>query len=847
MTKPLDFSSKSNPLTRAVLASSILAASLSFSSPASSAVLVINGSDQMCSVGTCGADGVEFQTDNTLIVPPAQNIGQTGGVSVTVTGGNNIGEILFQGTSTILGSVSLVGDILRLITVTNPGSVVTANGDVRVTTLSLEGNSSSFVLASGTDLTAQVNGSNTSTVTLVAKGSSNIIGDIGSSTGAVEFDLSPVIANGNGIVSTHGNIVGPVKFLNSSNQELIIEDGKNITGTVTTDASGRGTLTFKGSTVTGGDIGTDLFKLDQVNMESGTVILNNNIAATNVLASECTKLIVNDDVKINSGVLYSAGFQNHGLLQLGTFANPRTLTVGTYNLPIGAPVLSKIDVFVNNGGVNYSSMIGIGEIALFNREVNVFVSGNTVPNNTILTNVFSSPNSVIVFDDIFILSNLIIPSTATYQFTSLYTLYNIISIQVNTTPMNTYFSMNPLLSTIAKYFDTLGPNIQTTAPNLVPIFDALNAQPTAEALRGALASLTLPVNGNLLAVSDGGVTRGFNVISERMDNNRAEFARGQTRYKYANFREYCDQIPCEYSMRSGQWIEFYGSALEQKDHYDLAGTGYRGRAWTLIAGYDKSFYPSLNAGAAFAYSQMQTHSKGDINNEMTADSYQGYLYASHERCDGYYFDGILALAYNDYDQDRHINIPSNPNVFTTGCGVQEPQLGFVENANARFGGWQFNSYLEGGYQFRCKNFVVVPYGVWQTTYLRTNEFSEKNAPLAGFKNIQYDDMQEFDVGVGVKVAKNYICCKQYKFTPYVKVLAMHDFKNTPQKGISEFISGGPPLVLIGPERDADSLTTSLGLTLNRKDNSFLTLEYDFEKRNDFSVYAAFLKYRVEWC
>ena len=50
------------------------------------------------------------------------------------------------------------------------------------------------------------------------------------------------------------------------------------------------------------------------------------------------------------------------------------------------------------------------------------------------------------------------------------------------------------------------------------------------------------------------------------------------------------------------------------------------------------------------------------------------------------------------------------------------------------------------------------------------------------------------------------------------------------------------------------------LNSNLKDNSFLTLEYlfekrtnltmlehDFEKRSNFKMYSAFLKYRVEWC
>jgi uncharacterized protein with beta-barrel porin domain len=397
-------------------------------------------------------------------------------------------------------------------------------------------------------------------------------------------------------------------------------------------------------------------------------------------------------------------------------------------------------------------------------------------------------------------------------------------------------------------FDTIGPNIQTTAPGLVAVFDALNAMGTGCDVQNALAELALPVNRSLLSIYYGGTTRGFEVIAERMDNNRAEFARGMTRYKYRCYRDYCDNIPCNYYMRSGQWIEFFGSAVDQKEEYPLEGLGYRGRQWTLIAGYDKSFYPSFNAGMAIAYSQAQSQAKGEFfNSHLKADSFQGYLYATHETCSGSYWDAIVGLVYNDYNQDRQIDLLSGIPTGPTPCGTDRSPFGFIESAHGRFGGWQFNGYFEGGYQFRCKQFVVVPHAVARTAYLRLDEFSETGAPLSGYKNIKYDDMQALELGGGLKVARSIICYKEYKFVPYAKLIALRDFKNTPQRVNAEFIGGGPEFLTTGPEISANSLTAALGITLNRRDNTFLTLEYDFERRTDFSVYGAFLKYRVEWC
>ena len=108
--------------------------------------------------------------------------------------------------------------------------------------------------------------------------------------------------------------------------------------------------------------------------------------------------------------------------------------------------------------------------------------------------------------------------------------------------------------------------------------------------------------------------------------------------------------------------------------------------------------------------------------------------------------------------------------------------------------------------------------------------------------------------------ENYICCKKYKLTPYIKLAALYDAVNSTPRGISQFIAGGPELITTGTNLGANSLQSSLGLTLNLKDNSFLTLEYlfekrtnltmlehDFEKRSNFKMYSAFLKYRVQWC
>jgi len=812
-----------NTLARNLLISTVFISSIYNILPAQAARLIINGSDQLsCPIGNCGDNGnggVDFQTDNKLNVLPGENVGQTGGVSVIASGGNNIGEIQFNGlpTSVIFGSVTPTGNILRLITLDNNANVQ-ANGDIRVTTLNmLLGN---LTLVNGVNLTADITGGGS----LFFLGTSTVTGNIAASP----VQITPTQPGS--VVRIIGNVGSNITFFGDA--EVRIAPNKNITGYVATTAGiNTGTLTFEGSSIGGGPIGAHFGPNDvlkQVNFNGGVFTLNNNIAAQNTVVNACATLLVPHNVSIGPSLI------NNGIVQVGTTAGVNTLSVGNYQGNAG----SSLNLIVLNGGANYSRLTASGPVVIPDNGLKLIITGNTIPNNTVLNNIITTPALALAPNT---------PrDTATYHFITSYVPPNL-DITVQTTPMTTVIANTPLLLSMAQFFDSIGPNIQTIAPGLIPILDALHAQPDAASLKDALGSLTLPVNGNLLAPAYGSAMQSFHIISERMDNNRAEFARGDARYKCATSYPYCCfPKPC-YSMHSGQWIEFYATDIDQASLEGLDGSGYTALQWGVIAGYDKAFYPSLNAGAAIAYTKTDTTSKGVFNNTLSADTFQGFLYASHELCNGLYWDGIVGVTYNDYYQQRVIDLLSHIDPFPTSCGIPSISVGLLENAKSKFGGWQFNGYLEGGYQYRSCGFVLRPHVLLRSTYLRLDEFSETGAPMAGLQHIQYADMQDTELGLGIQLAKNYICCKKYRLTPYVKLIALHDLVDTQQTGTAQFIAGGPYFTQTGVGRGENAVVTSIGLTLNRKDNSFLSFEYDFEQRNNYVMYSGFLKYRVEWC
>src|SRR5690606_31694858 len=128
-------------------------------------------------------------------------------------------------------------------------------------------------------------------------------------------------------------------------------------------------------------------------------------------------------------------------------------------------------------------------------------------------------------------------------------------------------------------------------------------------------------------------------------------------------------------------------------------------------------------GASFSWATASvSHDIGGSNTNI--NNYQGAMYASKHDDNAYFLNGMLSLAYNQYDAAHRIVINS-----------------FNRTNFAHFHGWQYAARLESGYHYKLKQdlFEIQPIISFNYAHSNFSAYQEKGGSLTAQK-IEYDNM-----------------------------------------------------------------------------------------------------------
>jgi outer membrane autotransporter protein len=277
------------------------------------------------------------------------------------------------------------------------------------------------------------------------------------------------------------------------------------------------------------------------------------------------------------------------------------------------------------------------------------------------------------------------------------------------------------------------------------------------------------------------------------------------------------------TAQSGVWAQGFGSYLHQGA--TGASQGYTADVWGISFGYDRHLFQNMIAGfsGAFARNNVTTN---DVNTRTDADSYQGSLYGSLAK-DAWYLDAIASFAYNRYDASRHI-------VFA----------GIDRTAKSDYGGYQYSGYFEGGYTFKASGLLLTPLVSVQAMRLNLDDYTETQA---GALNLKVDRQRYnlFQTGVGAKVAYP-VSKKNLKITPELHAKWLYDFAGDAQQATSTFTGGGASFVTTGFEPPRTSGNIGAKLTIMTESNWSVSLNYDFEMKQDFYSHNGWVNLRYEF-
>ena len=260
---------------------------------------------------------------------------------------------------------------------------------------------------------------------------------------------------------------------------------------------------------------------------------------------------------------------------------------------------------------------------------------------------------------------------------------------------------------------------------------------------------------------------------------------------------------------AGQFIDVDDSGFDRPG-YDITSGGF-----TL--GADYRFCDNFAAGLYVGY----TRSDADFDQQpfglagggLTVDSGTFGLYATWYK-GGFYVDGGISGGYNSYDIHRN-------DIF-----------GFEDGSTD---GWQFDTFIAGGYDFHWHCLMFGPIASLQYTDININSFTEDNSSILA---LHYPDQDEDSLRstLGVRWSWDWKLGRGVILRTESRAVWKHEFEDTAYPIVSRFalVALGPTnLTVLGPDTGRDSALISGGFSLlwNDRVSTYAHVDSEYGRKN----------------
>ena len=781
--------------TQAVLASTVFCIS-SLSTSAHAAVINLpaaaNGSDSGTAPYNTPADGYNFVDNNvSFTILDGNNVGNPSGYSIDVNNSNNpafcngqgclLDEINFEGNSVVDGSVGTTNNLFSI----NLNTTNAANKSVEFKGALLNVDQIIFVgitpstlifnsLAMDVNITTRIAASKTNVHTVEIKDDTNFSGIIGSSARLIKT----VIDNG---------------------KTLTVDDGSILFGPI----DGPGSITYLGSTRTVSAIGgtTPLADVNFNGVAGKNANLNGNISAATVTVNNGGRLTINSTNTITTNGLTIA----NGELALapsttanvvGKFTlnnNNATLIVDMGGQAASTPLLAVTGIATVGGGANLTVLNP--EYNPGNTTVPIITGGAgsaLAPLTIINSNTFMTSFSNQVSGDTL---NLVITSKSLSNFAD------------QTNNIGAALSLNSLAAS--------GANVTGELKNII---NQITTFSDAGTLNYALSTLSPTVNGAVLNESFNAQNETFDAITDHFDTQafwQKHYGKSSSGMSSGDAQE-----------PSSAWVKIFKQYGNQAQRGDILG--YKNDTWGIIAGGDAYVKDNILVGLALSWANLDINDKRSVYETTRANSYQASVYANLECDTPWYYNGMLAVAYNEYRSDRNI-LFGNVNLFP----------------HADYEGWQTGAKVESGYVYDFDTMQFVPHTSLFYSHLSLNSYTETGANTA---NLFVDDA-DFDAmlwGGGFKFIKEVALENERFFQSEIHTRVFYDLFGDTMALTSQFTGGGPNFRTAGFTPARFSYNVGGNVSLYSRHNWVFTLSYDYDAKADYHANAGFLRIRHEF-
>ena len=849
-----------NNLVRTVLASSVLISSMAYMNPAYAVLQPIGGvntdSDTINITG--GVDFDDGLNNVNFVVKDNANglvFGDFGTVSVGNSGGKAGNNLIFEGQSTVSGSITDIATPLNGLEVQGGkvagNGVVTVNGNVKALQvivgspapgggggLTLTG--ASELKVSGGDLTVQGIGTTLSVgglttvsgdILLKDKSSSTftsaatVIGEVvltESSNAAFTSDLTAAVLameNNDHVVTVGGNLVLTTQLFGAGvgNSTLVVTGTSTITaGAGVLEAHDDFEGTFKGDVSAKQIMAEDNSILtfnSQGNSTTSAVAISGNAkvnfngggtaAAGITLINNSTVNFFNANYDVNGANLDRAGTS---LIRIGTGV---TVTVGGGNNMTDAGAASGLAFDFGDtltpGFINVTGTATIDDdqfVILENYDISQLAVGTTQTSILVQDTGGGIVDVPTLLGDI---NNAFISFSLTN--TDGDTKLNL--VMTRQVPANLEGNANNLGGVFAQIDKT------NATGELLDLVNGLGDIATSpEQLNEELAEIAPQgINGGIVDSSFGVTNETFDLFSQRISELRAGLDSYHTGYAAGHMTE----------SGHGTWVKVFGNHADQSRRGNIAG--YTGETWGLAVGADMMITERHLIGVSGSIGNTDVNfdsQRGgtDIN------SYQGAFYGSWNVTTPLFVNWMASIAYNKYKETQLISVG-----------------GFNQASLGEFDGWQYGARAELGYVFGEQCFHIVPTVDLTYNHVSFDSFRQKGNSTAN-QVIDYGSVSALLAGVGVKFSYDYEMQKAL-LQPEVHANVSYDIIGDEIDANARFVGFGTSYNVQGASVKRTDYNVGLSLTTYGHSGLGFSISYDYDWKTHYHAHSGFLRIRYE--
>ena len=621
--------------------------------------------------------------------------------------------------------------------------------------------------------------------------------DSAAGTNTITIEKTGSVSGGQGIlvyslnykVTNNGSITGATanKFGYASTSNIAVLFLGNTDSTYLPAPTGSNSLTNSGTISSPGTA---------IMVANGDTVITNNAGGT---ISGTTAAI---DCSASPGAM---SITNRGTITNGitlAAATPTTLDVGNTSLTLKNGHLSALTLTANSPA-DFGSITTAGTSMDASSAVNVTIGGyipngttfqviNTTAGITAVPGTIASSSPIFTFSGDKSTNNLILTATRAHTYNSYATSAN--------------------AGAAGSVLNTLAAN-NTATGDMVTVLGALDSLSSAGQINQALNSLLPNTDNSVPQASYETQNQFINTVLSHFDNVPSVQTAGDAGAAVMD----------NDARTMGVWAQGFDTYLHQ-DPRGLSN-GYDANVVGTSMGYDVpvigDFICGLNAG--YAWNNIRTKDSGA---RTTANNYQGSLYGSfsHDSC---YVDGILSFAYDQYHSTRHVSFGGLDRIPTSD-----------------YGGQQYSAYLESGYTFKNKLVTLTPLGSVQYMHLHVNGHTEERGGATDL-TVAGQDYDMFQTGLGARLSYK-IIGKDYTLIPDIHVKWLYDFIGDNQQATSTFTGGGASFATNGFTPAQSSYDLGTRWVLLSKPNITLSLNYDFEIKEDFYSHSGYGNVRYDF-